>query len=72
MAAGGVGEDAANEELAMADEEIVKAGDDEMTQVLKEIRDLQREAIVKQAQFLWILVPIFAVLCVQAVLILVR
>jgi hypothetical protein len=46
--------------------------DDDMTQVLKEIRDLQREGLDKQTRFLWILVPIFAVLCVQTVLFLIR
>lgn len=46
--------------------------DDEMVGLLKEIRDLQREALDRQTRFLWILVPIFAVLCVQVVLMLVR
>ena len=46
--------------------------DEDVTVLLKEIRDLQREALDRQRSFLWILIPIFAVLCVQAVLLLVR
>ncbi len=46
--------------------------DDDANQLLKEIRDLQREALDRQARFLWVLVPIFAILCVQTVLVLTR
>lgn len=48
----------------MADEDTVK--------LLTEIRDLQREALDRQNRFLWVLVPIFAVLCIQTVLTLTR
>jgi hypothetical protein len=44
----------------------------DMTKLLQEIRDLQREALDRQTRFLWVLVPIFAVLCVQTVLTLVQ
>jgi hypothetical protein len=42
--------------------------DEEMVGLLKEIRDLQRESLDRQTRFLWILLPIFAVLVVQVVL----
>lgn len=42
--------------------------DDETIKLLAEIRDLQREALDRQTRFLWVLVPIFAVLCIQTVL----
>ncbi|MEQ9321455.1 MAG: hypothetical protein RIF41_19985 [Polyangiaceae bacterium] len=42
--------------------------DEETTKILAEIRDLQREALDRQTRFLWVLVPIFAVLCIQTVL----
>jgi hypothetical protein len=44
--------------------------DDESAQLLKEIRDLQRDAAERQTRFLFILIPIFAILCVQTVLLL--
>jgi hypothetical protein len=40
--------------------------------VLKEIRDMQRQSLERQAQFLWIVLPIFAILCVQTILELIR
>jgi hypothetical protein len=46
--------------------------DDDMVGVLKEIRELQRESLDRQNRFLWVLIPIFAVLAVQVVLALVR
>ena len=46
--------------------------DESLAVLLKEIRDLQRETLDRQSRFLWILIPIFAVLCVQTVLLLVR
>ena len=49
----------------MADDQDKK---DEMLVVLKEIRDLQRESLDRQNRFLWVSIPIFAVLCVQATL----
>ena len=48
------------------------ADDEDMTKLLTEIRDLQREALDRQTRFLWVLVPIFAILCVQTVLSLVH
>ena len=45
---------------------------DESVKLLEEIRDLQREALDRQTRFLWVLVPIFAVLCIQTVLTLIR
>lgn len=47
-------------------------GDDDMLRVLTDIRDGQRKALEHQSQFLWILIPIFALLCVQIVLELIR
>lgn len=41
---------------------------DETVAVLKEILALQKTQIERQQRALWILVPIFAVLCIQAVL----
>lgn len=45
--------------------------EEDLAVLLKEIRDLQRESLDRQGRFLWILIPIFAVLCVQTVLLLV-
>jgi hypothetical protein len=45
--------------------------DEDMVALLKEIRDGQREGLEKQNRFLFILVPIFALMCVQVVLMLV-
>jgi hypothetical protein len=42
--------------------------DEDMTALLTEIRNLQREALDRQNRFLWVLVPIFAILCIQVVL----
>lgn len=67
----------------MADDEKAEAGtastqpaapteDGDMLGVLREIRDIQREGAERQARFMWILIPIFALLCVQIVLQLVR
>jgi hypothetical protein len=47
------------------------ADDDDLLTVMKEVRDLQREALDRQTRFLWILLPIFAMLCVQVVLMLI-
>ena len=44
---------------------------DAMIKLLSEVRDLQRETLDRQNRFLWMTVPIFAVLCVQAVLLIV-
>lgn len=44
----------------------------DMSELLKEIRDLQREALDRQNRFLWVLVPIFAILCIQTVLAIMR
>jgi hypothetical protein len=53
-------------------EEGTMADDDDTNELLKEIRDLQREELDRQNRFLWVLVPIFAILCIQTVLLLVR
>lgn len=47
------------------------ADDEEVVKLLTEIRDLQVQALDRQNRFLWILVPIFAVLCVEVALMLV-
>lgn len=49
----------------MADDQDKK---DELLVVLKEIRDLQRESLDRQNRFLWVSIPIFAVLCIQVTL----
>jgi hypothetical protein len=49
----------------MADDQDKK---DELLAVLKEIRDLQRESLDRQNRFLWVSIPIFAVLCIQVTL----
>ena len=46
--------------------------DDDTNELLKEIRDLQRDELDRQTRFLWVLVPIFAILCIQTVLLIVR
>jgi hypothetical protein len=47
--------------------------DEEQTnKLLTELRDLQRTAVDLQRRFLWVLVPVFAILCIQTVLLLVR
>lgn len=43
-----------------------------MEKILQEIRDAHREALDRQNRFLWILVPIFAVLCIQTALTLIN
>lgn len=69
--------------MRMADDEKAEAStastqpaapteDGDMLGVLREIRDIQREGAERQARFMWILIPIFALLCVQIVLQLVR
>lgn len=45
---------------------------DELVALVKEIRDLQKESLDRQNRFLWVTIPIFAVLCVQAVLLIFR
>lgn len=45
---------------------------DDVVKVLHEICDMQRQSLDRQSQFLWMLLPIFAVLCVQTILLLVR
>lgn len=45
---------------------------DEMVALLKEIRDVQRESLDRQNRFLWVSIPIFAVLCIQVTLALFR
>lgn len=45
---------------------------DEMVRLLTEIRDIQRDSLERQNRFLWISIPIFAVLCIQATLLLFR
>ena len=47
------------------------ADDEKVVKLLTEIRDLQVQALDRQNRFLWILVPIFAVLCVGVALMLV-
>jgi hypothetical protein len=42
------------------------------TKLREEIRDLMVESLDRQNRFLWILVPIFAVLCIQTVLLITR
>lgn len=45
---------------------------EDTNKLLREIRDLQRESLDRQSRFLWILLPIFAVLCIQTALFLTR
>ncbi len=64
----------------MADEEKAEAGDKpkaaapsdggDMLAVLRDIRDAQRESTERQGRFMWLLIPIFALLCIQVVLLL--
>jgi hypothetical protein len=42
-----------------------------MLKLLTEIRDLQKQSFDRQNRFLWISIPIFAVLCIQTTLLLV-
>jgi len=48
------------------------SGNDDLLAVLREILDTQRQSSERQARFLWLLIPIFALLCVQVVLLLFR
>jgi hypothetical protein len=45
---------------------------EDTNKLLKEIRDLQRDSLDRQNRFLWILLPIFAVLCIQTAFFLTR
>lgn len=43
-----------------------------MIKLLTELRDLQKQSFDRQNRFLWVSIPIFAVLCIQTTLLLVR
>jgi hypothetical protein len=45
---------------------------DEVVALLREIRDVQKESLDRQNRFLWVSIPIFAVLVIQATLLLFR
>lgn len=57
---------------AASAEPAAAAGGGDMLSALSEIRDLQREATERQARFMWLLIPIFALPCIQIVLELIR
>lgn len=46
--------------------------EENLLKLLAEIRDVQRESLDRQNRFLWISIPIFAVLCIQTTLLLFR
>ncbi len=58
----------------MADEHDDRKPDprEEVVALLKEIRDVQKESLDRQNRFLWVSIPIFAVLVIQATLLLFR
>lgn len=60
------------EASAASPETTSASGSGDLLAVLREIRDTQRESAERQARFLWLLIPIFALLCVQVVLLLLR
>lgn len=52
----------------MAKEENSVAPSDEQLVLLEEIRDLNREQLAAQRMYLWILLPIFALLTILVIL----
>ncbi|HNS98132.1 MAG TPA: hypothetical protein PLJ27_11860 [Polyangiaceae bacterium] len=58
--------------MALDSDETNKESNDATVALLREIRDIQKESLDWQRRFLWILIPIFAVLVVQATLLLFR
>lgn len=60
----------ADDEKAEAGAASTETGNADIVTLLREIRNTQREASEREARFLWLLIPIFALLCVQAVLLL--